>query len=58
MSRTTVYPTKPGGFPPASFRTFGDALDYTRQVQEMRPPCGIAMCPAASYENNTRRGSW
>lgn len=47
---TTVYPSRAGGFPPASFRTFADALTYTREISDSRPPCGICMCPAGSYE--------
>lgn len=49
MSATTVYPSRVGGFPPASFRNFADALGYVRQVSDNRPPCGICTCPAASY---------
>lgn len=46
---TTVYPSRAGGFPPASFRTFAESLAYCREVQEARPPCGICSCPARSY---------
>ena len=51
----TVYPSRSGVFPPASFRTFADALVYIRELQEersrtdYRPTCGICTCPPASY---------
>lgn len=46
---TTVYPSRAGGFPPASFVTFAGAIDYVRQVSDSRPPCGICTCPVGSY---------
>ena len=48
--KTTVYPSRAGGFPPASFRNFGDALRYAREISDSRPPCGICTCPAQSYD--------
>ena len=33
--KTTVYPSRPGGFPPASFLTFGDALAYVRRLSDL-----------------------
>ena len=47
--RTTVYPSRAGGFPPATFFTFAEALRYVREVSDRRPPCGICTCPAGSY---------
>lgn len=49
MDRTTVYPSRAGRFPAASFRTFAEALRYAREISDNRPPCGICMCPAPSY---------
>ena len=46
---TTVYPSRAGGFPPASFLTFVDALSYIRTLQDYGLPCGICTCPAGSY---------
>ena len=46
----TVYPTTAGGFPPASFREQFDAHMYIRQMQIEGTPCGLAMCPASSYD--------
>ena len=46
---TTVYPSRAGGFPPASFMTFAGALGYVRQVSDSHPPCGICTCPVGSY---------
>jgi len=46
---TTVYPSRHGGFPPASFRNFVDALAYVRQMSDLRLNCGICTCPAESY---------
>ena len=52
--RTTVYPSRAGGFPPASFFTFGDALGYIRTLQGYGLACGICTCPAASYPMHYR----
>lgn len=52
MTRTTVYPSRAGGFPPASFWTFADSLGYVREVSNARPPCGIWTCPAGSYNTH------
>lgn len=46
MDRTTVYPSRAGGFPPASFLTFADALGYIRTINRYGLPCGICTCPA------------
>lgn len=46
----TVYPSRAGGFPPASFFTFADSLRYARELQEMGIDCGISICPAWSFE--------
>lgn len=51
---TTVYPSLAGGFPPASFLTFADALGYVRTLQGYRLACGICTCPAASYAMHYR----
>jgi len=48
MKRTTVYPSRAGGFPPASFPDFGAALCYVNSLRNTAP-CGICMCPAESY---------
>lgn len=48
---TTVYPSQAGGFPPASFRNFDEALIYVREISQSRPPCGICTSPASSYNN-------
>lgn len=52
MDRTTVYPSRAGGFPPASFFTFGDALGYIRTLQGYGLACGICTCPAGSYSTH------
>lgn len=54
MDRTTVYPSRAGGFPPASFFTLWDALGYIRTLQGYGLPCGICTCPAASYPMHYR----
>ena len=46
---TTVYPSRAGGFPPASFRDFSDALEYIRTLNRYGLPCGICTCPVGSY---------
>lgn len=51
---TTVYPSRFGGFPPASFPTFGAAFSYVRTISDSGPPCGICTCPASSYEMHLR----
>ncbi len=51
---TTVYPSRAGGFPPASFLTFAGALDYIRTLQGYGLPCGICTCPAGSYAMHYR----
>lgn len=48
---TTVYPSRAGGFPPASFLTFAEALYY---IRTLRPTCGICTCPAGSYAMHYR----
>lgn len=49
--RTTVYPSRAGGFPPASFARYRDAIAYCLQVREAATlaHCGICECPAASF---------
>ena len=54
MDRTTVYPSRAGGFPPASFLTFGDALGYVRTLQGYGLACGICTCPPGSYDMHYR----
>ena len=44
----TVYPTKPDGFPPASFKRLGDAFTYCKQMTDLKV-CGVKMCPARSF---------
>lgn len=51
---TTVYPSRAGGFPPASFLTFADALGYIRQLQGYGLTCGVCTCPAGSYAMHYR----
>lgn len=46
----TVYPSRAGGFPPASFRNLADAMAYIREMQDAGAPCGLCICPAASYQ--------
>lgn len=56
--KTTVYPSKFGAFPAASFLSFADSLAYVKTLQDLRlnrvnfvkEPCGICTCPAQSYE--------
>ena len=52
--RTTVYPSRAGGFPPASFLTFAGAFDYIRTLQGYCLTCGICTCPAGSYAMHYR----
>lgn len=54
MDRTTVYPSRAGGFPPASFLTFADALEYVRTLNRYGLACGICTCPASSYAMHYR----
>ena len=45
--KTTVYPSRKGGFAPASFFDFAGAFEYIRTLQGS--PCGICTCPPQSY---------
>lgn len=54
MDRTTVCPSRAGGFPPASFLTFADALEYVRTLNRYGLACGICTCPAGSYDMHYR----
>lgn len=49
MDRVTIYPSKAGGFPPASFWDVAEAMRYMRQMQDNGAACGLCLCPAASY---------
>lgn len=54
--KTTVYPSRAGGFPAASFFTLADAMAYAQQMALSRPPCGVMVCPALSYpKHNTQK---
>lgn len=48
MNPQTVYPVRAGGFPPASFYDFKDALAYCREMQKSYN-VGIGVCPAYSF---------
>lgn len=53
MQRTanTVYPSRSGATPPASFTTGRAEADYIRTMQhEYKGTFGICVCPAISYE--------
>lgn len=60
MTKQTVFPSVPNGFPPATFFVMEDALKYARQMQDMPGKFGICFCPPASYSihttPNTSRG--
>ena len=51
---TTVYPSKAGGFPPATFFSFAESLSYVREMQWLGIDCGICTCPARSFEMHWR----
>lgn len=48
-SEVTVYPSRPGGFPPASFWRSSDAYSYMRAMQDAGCRCGLNECPANSF---------
>ena len=49
-TRTTVFPARLGLFPPVSFRTTEDSLEYI-STDLRNAPCGICTCPAGSFGN-------
>lgn len=50
LEAVTVYPTRFGAFPPATFFTVDAAFEYMRRVQEeYRGVFGICSCPATSF---------
>lgn len=49
LNAVTVYPSRAGGFPAASFWSIVDAIQYQRSVSSTDTPCGICECPASSY---------
>ena len=47
---TTVYPSREGAFPAATFLTSGAEFAYVRHVQsEYTGTFGICVCPAGSF---------
>lgn len=51
LTARTVYPTRRGAFPAATFFDGSSELDYMREVQaEYRGTFGICSCPAGSYD--------
>lgn len=44
---TTVYPIDHESFPPATFFSIGEALDYSRQ--QIKPGAGAAWCSAHNF---------
>lgn len=53
MTKQTVFPSVPSGFPPATFFVMEDALKYARQMQDLPGKFGICFCPPASYSMHT-----
>lgn len=47
---TSVYPSRPGCFPAASFLSAAAEWDYIREVQGYPGTFGICTCPARSFE--------
>ncbi|EMM5100268.1 hypothetical protein ACK249_003612 [Pseudomonas aeruginosa] len=47
---TSVYPSRPGAFPPATFFTYEAQAAYMREVQSYPGVFGICACPALSFE--------
>ena len=45
----TVYPHKPGAFPPVSFRSFGEAIAHTKTLSDQKQAGSIWVCPARSF---------
>nr|QOQ33403.1 hypothetical protein [Pseudomonas syringae pv. actinidiae] len=55
MLKQTVFPSVPGGFPPATFFAMEDALKYARHMQDLPGKFGICFCPPTSYSMHTTR---
>lgn len=51
MNGHTVYPARAGAFPAVSFPDLKEALGYA-QALASDAPCGICVCPVASYEHH------
>lgn len=50
QASSTVYPSRSGTFPAATFFTRDAEFAYIRSVQaELGDPCGICVCPAESF---------
>lgn len=45
----TVYPHKPGAFPPVSFRSFSEAIAHTKTLSDQKQAGSIWVCPARSF---------